>query len=151
MKKTWDENSFWETYDQSKITTILTIENDDGTRTTQQLTVKKFDGNGVENPDFIEILDTLGEEKINTNTQERNERKAREREEREQHAFEQKRAKDLQKLFEAKIEAFEIEEIKNSKNRVLKSKLRKSQNLIEVNIYSMMIVMEELNNESTAA
>jgi hypothetical protein len=31
---------------------------------------------------------------------------------------------------------------------VLKAKLRKAKNLIEVNIYSMMIVMEELQNES---
>jgi hypothetical protein len=65
-----------------------------------------------------------------------------------QQRLEKEKAEQLQKLFEAKIQAFEVEEIKNSKNRILKAKLRKAKNLIEVNIYSMMIVMEELQNES---
>lgn len=147
--RSWASNSFWETYDKNKITTILTTTNEDETVTTQQLTVSKFSTDGVENPDFLEILESIGEEKINENTIARTEKKKAEIEAKEQRKIEDEKAKQLQILFEAKIQAFEIEQIKNSTNRLLKSKLRKAQNLIEVNIYSMMIVMEELANEES--
>ena len=147
--RSWASNSFWETYDKNKITTILTTTNEDETVTTQQLTVSKFSTDDVENPDFLEILESIGEEKINENTIKRTEKKKAEAELLEQKQIEHEKAKQLQVLFEAKIQAFEIEQIKNSTNRLLKSKLRKAQNLIEVNIYSMMIVMEELANEES--
>jgi hypothetical protein len=147
--RSWASNSFWETYDKNRITTILTTTNEDETVTTQQLTVSKFSTDGIENPDFLEILESIGEEKINENTIARTEKKKAEIEAKEQRKIEDEKAKQLQILFEAKIQAFEIEQIKNSTNRLLKSKLRKAQNLIEVNIYSMMIVMEELANEES--
>lgn len=143
----WADDSFWESYDQNRITTILTITDDEGRETRQQLTVSRYNPDGTDNPDFAEIIEQITEEKVSQNTNERNERKANERKAREQARIEQQKAIELEKLFEAKIQAFEIEHIKNSKNRVLKSKLRKAKNLIEVNIYSMMIVMEELENE----
>lgn len=147
--RSWASNSFWETYDKNRITTILTTTNEDETVTTQQLTVSKFAQDGAENPDFLEILESIGEERINENTTVRTEKKKAETEAKEQKKIEDQRARELQILFEAKIQAFEIEQIKNSTNRLLKSKLRKAQNLIEVNIYSMMIVMEELANEES--
>jgi len=146
--RTWDKKSFWESYDQNRITTILTIVDENENSTTQQLTVNKFDVDGNENPDFKEVLDAITFEAITANTNERNEKKLVERTEAEQARLERARAKDLQQLFEAKISAFEIDAIKNSTNRVLKSKLRKAQNVVEVNVYCMMIVMEVLNNEN---
>ena len=146
--RTWDKKSFWESYDQNRITTILTIVDENENSTTQQLTVNKFDVDGNENPDFKEVLDAITFEAITANTNERNEKKIVERAEAEQARLERARAKDLQQLFEAKISAFEIDAIKNSTNRVLKSKLRKAQNVVEVNVYCMMIVMEVLNNEN---
>jgi hypothetical protein len=73
--RSWASNSFWESYDKNKITTILTTTNEDETVTTQQLTVSKFSTDGVENPDFLEILESIGEEKINENTTARTEKK----------------------------------------------------------------------------
>ncbi len=146
--RTWDKKSFWESYDQNRITTILTIVDENENSTTQQLTVNKFDVDGNENPDFKEVLDAITFEAITANTNERNEKKLVQRTEAEQARLERARAKDLQQLFEAKISAFEIDAIKNSTNRVLKSKLRKAQNVVEVNVYCMMIVMEVLNNEN---
>ena len=145
--RTWADDSFWESYDQNRITSILTITNDEGKITKQQLTVSRFNPDGSDNPDFQEILDQLGEEKVTENTTKRNEKKVAQREAEEQKRREEQKARELQKLFDAKISAFEIEDIKNSKNRVLKAKLRKAKNQVEVNIYSMMIVMEEMNNE----
>jgi membrane protein involved in colicin uptake len=142
----WAGDSFWESYDQNRITSVLMITDDEGRVTKQQLTVNRYNPDGTDNPDFQEIISQLTEEKITENTQKRNEKRAAQREMREQQRLEREKAAELQKLFEAKIQAFEIEDIKNSKNRVLKSKLRKAKNLVEVNIYSMMIVMEELEN-----
>jgi hypothetical protein len=144
----WASDSFWESYDQNRITTVLITEDDEGRETKQQLTVNRYNPDGTNNPDFQEIIGQLTEEKITENTQKRNERKAAAREAKEQQRLEKEKAIELQKLFEAKIQAFEVQDIKNSKNRVLKAKLRKAKNLIEVNIYAMMIVMEELKNES---
>jgi len=144
----WASDSFWESYDQNRITSVLMITDDEGRVTKQQLTVNRYNPDGADNPDFQEIITQLTEEKITENTQKRNNRKIAEREAQEQKRLEREKAAELQKLFETKIQAFEIEDIKNSKNRVLKAKLRKARNLVEVNIYSMMIVMEELENGS---
>jgi hypothetical protein len=144
----WAWDSFWESYDQNRITTVLMITDDEGRVTKQQLIVNRYNPDGTDNPDFQAIISQLTEEKITENTTKRNEKRAAEREAKEQQRLEREKADQLQKLFEAKIQAFEVEEIKNSKNRALKAKLRKAKNLIEVNIFSMMIVMEELQNES---
>lgn len=145
--RTWADDSFWESYDQNRITSILTIIDENDKKTQQQLTVSRHNPDGTPNPDFNEILEQIGEEKISQNTIKRNEKKIKERENEHQRKLEQEKAQKLQKLFEYKIEAFELDLIKNSKNRLLKSKLRKAKNIVEVNIYSMMIVMEEMNNE----
>jgi len=150
IDRKWADDSFWESYDRNRITTVLMTTDAEGRVTKQQLTVNRLNPDGTENSDFQEILNSLTEEKITENTQKRNEKKAAEREAKEQQRLEREKAAELQKLFEAKIQAFEIDEIKNSRNRLLKAKLRKAKNLIEVNLYSMMIVMEELENGSEA-
>jgi uncharacterized protein YydD (DUF2326 family) len=142
----WAGDSFWESYDHNRITSILMITDEEGRITKQQLTINKYNPDGTDNPDFKDIIEQLTEEKITENTQKRSKKREAEREAREQQRREREKAEELQKLFEAKIQAFEIDDIKNSSNKVLKSKLRKAKNLIEVNIYSMMIVMEELEN-----
>ena len=46
-------------------------------------------------------------------------------------------------LFAAKVDAFEIAEVKASKNRSVKSKIRKATNLVEIFAYSAAIILEE--------
>ena len=46
-------------------------------------------------------------------------------------------------LFSAKLDAFEIDEIKNSKNRAFKSKIRKAKTLLEVTAYASALIMLE--------
>jgi hypothetical protein len=151
ITRKWATDSFWESYDQNRITTVLMIIDEEDRETKQQLTVNRYNPDGSDNPDFQEIISQLTEEKITENTTKRNEKRNAEREAREQRRLEKEKADELQRLFEAKIKAFEIDDIKNSKNRALKAKLRKAKNLVEVNIYSMMIVMEELENGSEKA
>ena len=141
--RTWQKHAFWENYQKDRITGILVTE-ENNKKVTQQLTVYKFNPDGTENPDFQEIIDQVGIKLLDTNTAERNERK--QREVKEKHIKEQQRKKqqELAHLFESKLRAFEIDEIKNSTNRELKSKLRKAKNLIELQIYAQLIVKETL-------
>ena len=140
----WMDNAFWETDEKQMLNCILEMEDDVGRVTRQVMKLRKTDDEGNENPDFIEVVDQLGEELITTNTNERNVRKKREAEEDKQRQLEHAKARKLEQLFNYKLEAFEIDDIKNSKNRQLKSKLRRAKNRVEVDLYAIMIVMEEM-------
>ena len=54
----------------------------------------------------------------------------------------------IEALFAAKVDSFEIPEIKASKNRALKSKVRKATNMIEIMAYSAAIIIEENGKEA---
>lgn len=147
----WMDNAFWETDEKEMLNCILEMEDDVGRVTRQVMKLRKFDDEGNENPDFIEVVEALGEESIDTNTTERNARKRREAEEEKQRELEHAKARKLEQLFNYKLEAFEVEEIKNSKNRQLKSKLRRAKNRVEVDLYSIMILMEEMKRKEEEA
>jgi hypothetical protein len=93
---------------------------------------------------FNEVIDALGEESVDRNTEERKIRKAAEKEEKKQRDSEHARARKLEELFNYKLEVFETEEIKNSKNRKLKAKLRRAKSKVEVNLWAMKILEETL-------
>ena len=137
------QHGFWENYQQDRITGILIIE-DGNKKTKQQLTVSKFSPDGSDNPDFKEAIDQLTIATLDKNTNERIERKQREAKAKAIREQQRNKQKQLAKLFDAKLHAFEIDEIKNSKNRELKSRLRKSKNVIEMQIFAQMIIKEEL-------
>jgi hypothetical protein len=52
-------------------------------------------------------------------------------------------------LFQAKLDAFEIEEVKNSKNRTLKSKVRKAKTLLEVTAFTAAIIVGSVSAPTT--
>lgn len=143
----WLDNAFWETSEKKMVNCILEIVDDVGRNHRQVMKISKYDREGNENPDFEEVLTAVGVEKIDENTEERRNRKKAEAEEKKQRQLEHAKARKLEQLFEYKLEAFEVEEIKNTKNRPLKSKLRRAKNKFEVDIYAMMIIMEELKRQ----
>jgi hypothetical protein len=49
-------------------------------------------------------------------------------------------------LFKAKLEVFEMEEIKSSKNRAMKSKIRKAESVNQVYVYAGALVAIELHH-----
>jgi len=147
MIRKWQDNAFWENNTKTRVTGILVVEEEDGKTTSNVVHVSP--GVNNDNPDWIELMDQVGEEKITQNTEERLNRKKREREAQELKEKERAHARNLQELFNAKLAAFEVDEIKQSKNRALKSRLRRAKSIVEVNVYAMMIVMEQLENEST--
>lgn len=138
----WETNAFWHSEEHEEAEAILIITDDEGREITQVLTVRKFDTQGNLNPDFEELLEQVGEEVINANTIERTERKAKEKEYETQRAKADQQARQLEQLFDAKIQILEIEKIKNTENKKLKTKLRRSKNLVELNMYAQLILME---------
>lgn len=96
-----------------------------------------------DNPDYKAIMEIFSERDIDENTKRRDERRQREVKERiERSKVDQQRRKD-EALFEAKLEAFEVPIVKNSKNKNLKSKIRKAKTAYEVLAYTVMLIQAE--------
>lgn len=146
--KRWMDNAFWETDEKKELNCILELEDDVGRVTRQQMFLHRHDKDGSENELFNEVVEALGEQRIDEETESRVVRKKAEAEEEKIREEEHQKARKLEKLFNYKLEAFEVEEIKNSKNRKLKAKLRRAKSRIEVDLYSIMILQEQLEAES---
>ena len=145
--KRWMDNAFWETEEKKELNCILELEDDVGRVTRQQMFLRRFEKNGSENELFNEVVEALGEQRIDEESESRVVRKTAEAEESKIREEEHQKARKLEKLFNYKLEAFEVEEIKNSKNRKLKAKLRRAKSKIEVDMYSIMILQEQLEAE----
>ena len=96
-----------------------------------------------DNPDWKEVFNNFTHNEINLITK----KKADEHHENQAvRIAEEKAAIDKGKneaLFAAKVDSFEIPEVKASKNRTLKSKVRKATNMVEIMAYSAAIILEE--------
>ena len=142
--KQWLDNAFWETEEKNQLNCILELIDDDGRETRQVMKLNRTDRDGKANPLFDEVVEAVGEASIDKETVARVERKKAEHDEEKQREIEHQKARKLEKLFNYKLEAFEVEEIKNSKNRKLKAKLRRAKSKIEVDLYSIMILQDQL-------
>lgn len=147
--KRWMDNAFWETDEKKELNCILELEDDVGRVTRQQMFLSRHDKDGSENELFNEVVEALSEQRIDEETEGRVVRKKAEAEEDKIREEEHQKARKLEKLFNYKLEAFEVEEIKNSKNRKLKAKLRRAKSKIEVDMYSIMILQEQLEAEDS--
>lgn len=110
----------------------------------QVATVTKSD----DNPDWKLIFEQHSEEDLIAFTEELLHEHNRRKEESKRRDSSAKVERETELLFQIKLETFEIEEVKSSKNRKLKSKIRRAKNPSEVYAYAAALVMESLN-EST--
>jgi len=147
-RKQWMDNAFWETEEKKELNCILELEDDVGRVTRQQMFLHRVNKDGSENELFNEVIDALGEDSIDKETTDRVVRKKAQAEEDKLREDEHQKARKLEKLFNYKLEAFEVEEIKNSKNRKLKAKLRRAKSRIEVDMWSIMILQDQLEAEN---
>jgi len=99
------------------------------------------------NPDLIEINKKFTTEQIEENTKQKikeiSNQKTKQKEIAEAHAL----RKQQEELFAAKLRIFEIDTIKTSTNRVLKSKIRKSKSDVEAMAWAVALMLNEFNNE----
>lgn len=144
MKKEW-KHPFWENAGKDRLTVRLNITHDDGSYSTSVAKVSKFDRDGRITKDYEEILEQNTIEEIDKFTEDRLERHRREREANIKKEQQRNEAKRLEDLFNLKLQTFEIPEIKESQNRPMKSKIRKAKNVIEMQAYATILLMEIIN------
>ena len=146
MKKEW-VHPFWENAAKDRLTVRLNITHDDGSYSTSVAKVSKFDVDGKITSDYEEVVQQNTMDKINEFTQERLDRHKQERESKIKKQEETNEQKRLEDLFNYKLQTFEISEIKESTNRKLKSKIRKAKNVVEMQSYATILLMEIMNEE----
>ncbi len=113
-----------------------------------RVTTATISDTDVGNPDLKEILETFTTEELEKNTQNVIRKIQGERERQailEETKAERKKQEDL---FAVKMKSFEIEAIKNSTNRSLKSKIRRAKSDLEVMAYTVALILEEDKNPS---
>ena len=148
MKKEF-RHPFWENYQKDRITCKLVITHDNGEVTSSTSTVGKYGKNGEITQDYKDVIALTPVEQIDKNTLEREQRHKDNRIADRRKQAEREAARKLEKLFNAKLEVFEIESIKNSTNRKAKSKIRRSKKQYEMMAYAIMLIQEEdAKNES---
>lgn len=137
-KKTY-KNPYWSNRDNRHL--IVTIVQPNGKESLASIHDK--DGN---NPDMRAVLEEYTEEQIDDNTnralERRNDNIRRSAERRES----QKARAKQEALFAVKLEAFEVDAIKNSKNTELKRLIRKSKSILEAQAYATILMMKELED-----
>lgn len=109
--------------------------------------VVHINAGGGENVDYDAVLEMFGEEELDRLTEKHKEQKERQRKIKKERAEAEIARKKQQVLFNMKLEAFEVEEIKQSENRDLKKRLRKAKTPIEVQAYSTLLIQEAIANE----
>lgn len=95
------------------------------------------------NPDWQEIFTKFTPEEIDKLTEGALAEAREEHEKRKQIERDDIERMKVDALFQAKLDAFEIDIIKNSKNRKLKSRIRKAKTLIEVTAFASALITLE--------
>ena len=95
------------------------------------------------NPDWQEIFTKFTPEEIDKLTEGALAEAREEHEKRKQIERDDIERMKVDALFQAKLDAFEIDIIKNSKNRKLKSRIRKAKTLIEVTVFASALISLE--------
>jgi hypothetical protein len=98
------------------------------------------------NPDWHEIINTFSSAGIDENTEKLLADREKRKEEHKQWKKDNEEREKNEALFACKLEAFEIPEIRESKNRELKAKIRKAKSIVEVQSYATILLMKELEN-----
>ncbi len=96
---------------------------------------------------FSKILEQWPLEKIDQETEEHEKQKALQREADDRKKKEEEEYNRIRKVFETKIEIFNIPEISESSNREMKAKIRRSKTSTEAIINSLMLLLKESDND----
>ena len=130
------ENPYWANKEKQHVIAEF-VYPDTGKRVTASIM------NDGTNRDFDELLKKYSVEQIDANTKKRLD----DRNEQIKHNIERQKVDrtrmQQEQLFAAKLDAFEIDCVKASKNRELKSKIRKAKNIMEVTAYTVMLLQQE--------
>jgi hypothetical protein len=102
------------------------------------------------NPDLIEIKQKFSTEDLEANTRKKIQQINVERERKKQEEEAKAQRKLQEELFAAKLKIFEIESIKNSTNRSLKSRIRKSKSDVEALAWAAALMLNEAQQQEVS-
>jgi hypothetical protein len=140
-------NVTWANEAKDKLNAQIIVNMDDGSSQIFDASISQVEGG---NPDWDAIMEKFGVEAIDEATttaiQERNVRREQRIADEEERRKKDDEFRKQEALFAMKLEAFEIEEVKNSTNRDLKARIRKSKTLLEVQSYTTILLLKELEN-----
>jgi hypothetical protein len=97
------------------------------------------------NPDLAEIKSKFSDDELEANTRKKIAKVTATQEAEKQRLQAIEDRKKQEELFAVKLQVFEIDVIKNSTNRKLKSQIRKSKSAIEVQAWAAALLMSEFN------
>ena len=141
------DNPFWRNDERTAVTAILQFKRPDGKADNKVVDIDQYRSDGTVDPLWVKLMKEVPREKIDQFTEHRRRRKIEEHNEKMYKEQQGKRAKELESLFSMKLQAFEIDAVKNSKNRKLRSKLRSSTNELEMQAYITAFILEALREE----
>lgn len=136
------DNAYWEDGidDRSVLKCIRMHKQANGTKKKEVVVFSRLLPDRSLCPNFKEVVAVVGNEKLDANTAERRQRKSMEQKTGQVRQEQEKKAAQLERLFHMKLQAFEIPEIRDSKNRKLRTALRRSENEVEMNAYASLII-----------
>mgnify|MGYP006086476653 FL=1 len=100
---------------------------------------------GYVNADYDAIMEEYGEEELDRLTALVNDIESEKLERHEEQKIIQLNRMKQETLFNIKLEAFEIEIVKNSKNKELKKLIRKAKTPLEVQAYTTILIQKEMD------
>lgn len=140
-------NVTWANEAKDKLNCQIIVNLDDGSSQIFEASVSQVEGG---NPDWDAIMEQIGADRIDEATTkaivDRNAERERIVKENEENRKKEEEFRKQEALFAMKLEAFEIPEIKESSNREMKAKIRKSKTPMEVQAYTTILLMKELDN-----
>jgi elongation factor P--beta-lysine ligase len=95
------------------------------------------------NPDWKELFEIFTTKQIDDFTEKALAEAREEHEKRKQFEKDDIERMKVDALFSAKLEAFEIDLVKNSKNRELKSRIRKAKSIMEITAFTAALITLE--------
>tara|TARA_B100002019_G_C21248079_1_gene589466 strand:- start:328 stop:915 length:588 start_codon:yes stop_codon:yes gene_type:complete len=141
-KKFVYKDPYWSNKDAKHM--IVTLEYDDGRKSTASIQDK--DGT---NPDYKAILEEFGEETLDKNTAEGVKRRDENIKKRLQRKETEAVRARQELLFNAKLQAFELDKVKSSTNISLKRLIRKAKSPLEVTAYTTILLLDDFMNDKT--
>lgn len=117
---------------------------DDGRVLTANIT--NVDGR---NPDWIEIHSSFSKEELERNTSRAVQRINAEKEAKAEAEKAKVDKMRQEALYQLKLEAFEVQIVKDSTNKKLKSQIRKAKTPFEVQAFTSALILHEYNNSTT--
>lgn len=127
--------------------TLETVNDETGETKRIEMIINKHDKHGNLSSDWKRITNHVGYLRIIQNTEKLNAAQKKKEQKLRSLKKDQEASKNLEELFQSKLTAMEIDEVKECKDRKLKSRIRRAKTPIEVAIFAAVAAMNAEDEE----